>query len=236
MQCAVMDRTFKNIIQDLIAGDFLGRDVFVLMIMLGLMIFGCVETPAEQPAAEEITTEEESTPKETTEPETAQQPETTGEGTDLTDLTYFELASLGVPIKCEITSTYQGITTTATLYMVGEDKMRMEVPSEGRTMVSLLLDKTLYVKNVMADMYPECEWLRMEHEEMAEPTEMEEGEYIYESPSAELEDIPPQDFDCEVWVYDESKFTPPTENVCTQEEFNEVIMQQYDIPDYPQYE
>jgi hypothetical protein len=113
--------------------------------------------------------------------------------------------------------------------MVGEDKIRMEVPSAGRTMVSLYLDKTLYVKNVMADMYPDCEWLRIDDAETSGTTE---GGMTYESPTAGLEDIPAQDYKCEAWAYDNSMFTAPTEKVCTEEEFNAVIAQQYDIGDY----
>lgn len=219
--------------------------IFVLMILAGLLVFGCVGTPSDgqavqqqeqtqqttEPTQEQTQQQQQATEKETTQ-ETTQQQEGTTDGMDLGDLTYLELAALGVPIKCEVTSTYQEITTTATLYIVGEDKMRMEVPSEGRTMISLVLGETLYVKNVMAEMYPECEWLKIDYEETGETTGATEGGMTYESPTTELEDMPPQDFECEAWVYDASKFTAPTENVCTQEEFEAMIMEQYDVSEY----
>lgn len=215
--------------------------IFVLMIMAGLLVFGCVGGPAEQQPGTTTQTTTQQTTQQQTEEQTTQETgetkpaetESVGGDFDLDDKTYLELASLGVPIKCEITSTYGGVTTTATLYMVGEDKIRMEVPSAGRTMVSLYLDKTLYIKNVMADMYPDCEWLVIEYDETTgEPTGTTEGGMSYESPTAELKDIPAQDFKCEAWAYDNSKFTVPTQSVCTQEEFEALIMQGYDTSEY----
>lgn len=234
-------RTFKNIILDVKAGDFLRGIVFVLMIVTGLLVFGCVGEPSEgQPAQQQETTQQQTGGQQTqqqeqTQEEPTQEQETAQEqGTgdmDLDDLTYLELAALGVPVKCEITSTYEGTTSTATIYMIGEDKLRMETPYEGKMLVSLVLGETMYVNNVMADMYPECEWLRME-----ETTGTGEGEYAYDQtpPSTELEDMPATDFECEAWVYDASKFTAPTENVCTMEEFNEAMMGE--LPDMSEYQ
>lgn len=205
----------------------------------GLLTFGCLGPAPEtqQPSGEQTTQPtapttppggETTTPTapETTQPtEPTTEPPATGDGMDLTDLSYLELAALGVPVKCVITSTYAGTTTTGTLYMAGEDKVRMETPYDGKMLISLVLDTTMYVSNIMSDMYPDCEWLVIEHEETEGA--VEEGGMTYESPTTELEELPSTDFECEAWAYDNSKFTPPTENVCTQEEFNDKIMEAY---------
>ncbi len=202
----------------------------VLIIVAGLLTFGCLGPAPETQEQAQVQQQEQTPPQQEQVQQQEQEQETqlpaTGDGMDLADLTYLELASLGVPIKCVITSTYQGTTTSGTLYMVGEDKMRMETPYDGKMLVSIVLGETMYVNNIMADMYPDCEWLIIEHEETTgEPGEG--GMPGYEPPSAELEELPATDLDCEAWTYDASKFAPPTENVCTMEEFNDKIMEAY---------
>ena len=46
-------RTFKNIIQDLTAGDFLRGLIFALFLLAGLLVCGCVGAPPAEETAEE---------------------------------------------------------------------------------------------------------------------------------------------------------------------------------------
>ena len=219
--------------------------VFVLMLITGLLVFGCIGTPAEQPpaggtgpAGGEPTGpaggppagpaegEETQPPAQPPQEPPGQEEEPTG-GLDLEGLTYLELAALGVPIECDITTTYQGEAQTAKMYMAGEDKIRYESTYGGETMIVFMVDEITYMTNFMAAEYPECQWLKMVPEE-TEPTEPT-GTYTPET-APDFEDMPATDFDCKAWAYDGSKFIPPTQNVCTMDEFTEKIMEGYDIP------
>lgn len=215
---------------------------FVLVLITGLLVFGCVGGPSEtqtqpstaqQPGGTTTPATGEQPGQPATEPATQEPPPATGGTVDYSGMAYLELAALGVPVECDITSSYQGTTTTMKLYMVGENKMRTETPYEGKKLITIMIGETLYVTNIMSDMYPDCEWLVITHTE-TEVTGEPGAAYDagYDTSVSDVGDLPAQDFDCKPWVYDESKFTPPTENVCTQEEFNALIMQQYDIPDY----
>jgi len=155
-------------------------------------------------------------------------PEDTGD-VDLEGLAYMELIALGVPVQCELTTTYEGETTTATMYMQGENKVRYESTSyyDGKTLVVIMRDGITYMTNFMSDEVPECEWLMMEPEE-AEPGEP--GDYTYTSSVPDFEEMPDTSFECSPWMYDESKFQVPTQNVCTMDEFMDMMMAGYDIP------
>ena len=235
-------RTFKNIILDLIAGDFLRGWIFVLFIAAGLLIFGCVDGTTEQqtggtttqtttttepttgqetePSTTEPTTPETTEPTHETEP-TA--PEGVGGDLDLDDRTYLELAALGVPIACDITTTYEGTTTTGTMYMVGEDKLRYEMSYEGMDVIIIVNNEVTYT-NMFADMYPECEWVKYdENVAQAEDTGTM-GTEPGASEMPEFDEMPAQDFECRAWTYDDSKFAPPTENVCTMDELMDKMM------------
>jgi len=215
--------------------------LLVLVLITGLLVFGCIGGPSEtqtaqpsaaQPGAAQQTggTTTPTTGGEPVQPATQEPAPATGGTVDYSGMAYLELVALGVPIECDISSTYQGVTTTMKVYMVGEDKIRAETPYDGKKMITIVLGKTLYVTNIMSDMYPDCAWLVIEHTE-TEPTGGEPGA-TYDTTVSGFDEMPSQDFDCRPWIYDESKFTPPTANVCTEEEYNALIMQQYDVPDY----
>ena len=216
---------------------FLRGWIFVLFIAAGLLIFGCVGGATEQQTGgtttqtttttteptEPTTTEPAATP-ETTEP-TTEEPkppeETVGGDLDLDDKTFLELAALGVPIACDITTTYQGITTTGTIYMVGEDKFRYEMPYDGGVLITIKNNEDMWTSNIMADMYPQCKWIHMTEEEVEGTTGT--GEPMYET-IGDLEEIPDTDFECRAWAYQDSMFTAPTDGVCTMDEWNDAIM------------
>ncbi len=232
MERVQTDRTFKNIIQELTAGDFLGRFVFVLMIMAGLLIFGCVGAPAEQPPAQEtegVTAPAEETGEVEETPPAGEGAPATGGTTDYSGMAYLELAALGVPVVCDITTTYQGETTTARMYMQGENKIRYESSYDGKEMIMITLGEITYMTNFMADEYPQCAWIKMEPEEQepGEPTE-----YDAYATTPDFEEMPDTSFECSPWRYDESKFAVPTTNVCTMDEFTDLMMEGFDIPDY----
>lgn len=218
--------------------------VLVLTIITGLLIFGCLgptapetqapaggaptqpaqppptqpggETPPAQPPAEQPPAEE-----------PGEQP--TDGGFDLAGLTYLELAALGVPIECDITTTYQGTVQSAKMYIAGEDKVRYESAYDGEQMVVIVLGDVTYMTNFLASQYPDCLWIKMLPED-TEPTEPTGG-YTYET-APDFEEMPATDFECRPWAYDDSKFAIPTQKVCTMDEFTDLIMSGYDIPDY----
>jgi len=218
-------------------------------VLLMVLFAGCVG--GEQPPAETGDTEmgdEEDGTAEDTGDETEDTGEETGDGTeeteetedevpedtgevDLEGLAYMELIALGVPVQCEITTTYEGETTTATMYMQGENKVRYESTStyDGKLLIVLMLDGVSYLTNFMSDEVPECEWLMMEPEE-TEPEPGEPGDYTYTTAVPDFGDMPETSFECSPWVYDASKFQAPTENVCTMDEFTDLMMEGFDIP------
>ncbi len=213
--------------------------VFVLMILAGLLVFGCVGTPSDggttqetggatTPTTEETT--EESTP-ETTEESTAEEPETTepsGDGMDLTDLTYLELAALGVPVECDVTVSSQGMVYTAKMYMAGEDKIRYESSYAGQDTVAIMIDDVTYIK--LDPPYAGCEWI-MSEGNLAEGTETPEAGTSMHTTVPDLEGMASTDYECKPWTYDDSKFTVPVESVCTNEEFAERMLGDMQVPD-----
>lgn len=140
------------------------------------------------------------------------------ETTDYAGMAYGELIAAGVPVQCDITSTYQGQTTTMKLYMQGENRMRAESITGNYTNVMITRDQMSYVKSTVD--VPGCEWLAFPIN-----TSGEAGAGAGQTTTPDLGALPSTDFSCLPWIYDESKFT--VANACTMEELQQKMMEQY---------
>ena len=211
--------------------------IFALFLLAGLLVCGCVGAPPAEETAEageEVPEGEVGAPageEEVEAPEEAA-PSQPSEPVDYSGMEYANVLASGNPVICDITSTYQGETMTMRVYMKGENRIRYEYEFAGENMVMIMRDDVTYFTNMIAEDYPQCAWLSVEAEEPepAEPGEPGDYQYTYEPP--DFEDMPETTIECSPWTYDESMFTPPTTNVCTMEEWTELLTGGYDIPDY----
>lgn len=150
---------------------------------------------------------------------------TQGGTTDYAGMAYAELAALGVPLECDITSTAQGQPVSYKVYMKGEDEVRTEMPvnaSSGSTctkFIGIMKGNTFYMGCGTGEEMFEgtgCQWLEMELNE----SETSGGTTTTEQP--DFSNTPSTQINCRPWVYDASKFIP-TGKTCTFEE----MMQAY---------
>ena len=192
---------------------------------LMVLFAGCIETGPTtegQEAGEEMEEEQEE------EEETTQEPPE--DQVDLEDLTYLELAALGVPIQCDVTVTSGTETQTMKMYMQGETRLRYEYTFGTYDMVTIMRDDTTYFTNMMADEYPDCEWFVIEAVEEEEETEPSQMDVSVEA--EDFEDLPSTSFECSVWVYDDSMMMPPpTATTCTMDEWMDILMAEYEMPE-----
>lgn len=140
---------------------------------------------------------------------------TSGGSNDLLGKTYEQLLGLGVPMQCDITTTSNGKTTTAKIYMKGDAEVRSEVDisesgSTCKKMVSIGKGTKYYVGCSDGALFPDtgdpasnpfagCVWLEMTVNKSSSP-----GSSTYTAP--DYSDIPPSEINCLPWVYDPSKF------------------------------
>lgn len=138
-------------------------------------------------------------------------------GNAFSGLNYAGIMGLGLPGKCDITSTYQGETTQVTVYLDGTGNARTESPVDDPAIdcskfVIIQLDKTIYI-GCEGEKYPpgtECDWMMMESEEEGESsmqTEVDVGSGG--GFSTDYSDVPASQISCVPWVPDSSKFQAP---------------------------
>ncbi len=133
---------------------------------------------------------------------------------DLVGKTYEQLLGLGVPVQCDITSTSDGQTTTAKVYMQGKDNVRSEVAvtSAGATctrIVSIGKGNIYYMGCMEGALFPAgggaenpfagCEWLSMSANQSSTP-----GATTNSVP--DYSNVPSAQINCQPWIYDASKF------------------------------
>ncbi len=219
------------------------NSLIVLGLIFGLLIAGCAapeqEEPTQPTAPEAPGTGEEPAgpveqPAEPAEPEEPAEPaEGPEEGLDLAGMEYAALMALGISLECDITTTAEGTTTTAKVYMNGEEEIRTEIPveeSEGLTctkFVTIVKGKKFYMGCEDGEFMPEsdCDWLKFESDEEGESTMVTEMEFESGATvGTDYSDVPPSDIDCRPWIYDSAKFVPVGE-ICTMED----LMQGYEF-------
>jgi len=138
-----------------------------------------------------------------------------GGSNDLLGKTYEQLIGLGVPMQCDITSTSNGKTTTAKIYMKGDAEVRSEVDisesgSTCKKMVSIGKGDKYYVGCSDGVLFPDtgdttgnpfagCVWLVMTVNKSSSA-----GSSTYTAP--DYSDVPPSEINCLPWVYDATKF------------------------------
>lgn len=133
---------------------------------------------------------------------------------DIVGKTYEQLLGLGVPVQCDITSTSNGQTTTAKVYMQGKDNVRSEVAvnTAGSTctkIVSIGKGNIYYMGCMEGALFPStggaenpfagCDWLSMSANQSSTP-----GASTNSVP--DYSDVPSSQINCQPWIYDASKF------------------------------
>ena len=147
-------------------------------------------------------------------------------GVDLTDMAYLELAALGQPVECDVTTTMNEQTFVMNLKIHG-DKTRMEmaVPDIG-DILTIQRGNKYYsdVSGPMGQYYLmntgdlECDWF----ESIAE--ESEGAPYDM----GDLEEVPSTDMDCSIGTFSSSVFDTPG-TVCTTQDLQDAMMEAYGV-------
>lgn len=137
--------------------------------------------------------------------------------TDLAGKSYEALVLLGIPLECNIESTYQGQTTTMKVYMKGSQEIRNEIVVSGSQctkMVGILKQGNYYLGCLEGTLFPGCDWLSMSQQSTNDAAS------AYSAP--DYSDVPSSKISCLPWVYDASKFTT-TGKVCSLDDiFNNI--------------
>jgi hypothetical protein len=143
-------------------------------------------------------------------------PPDTGSGSDdLSGMAYGALIGLGIPLECDITTTYESETTTMKVYMKDSETMLMEVdvssqnPECGTSLV-MVKDNVAYMSCTNGPIFLDCDWYSVEME-----TTSGDATETYTAP--DFSSVPSSDINCVPWTYDESKFATSGE-VCTMED------------------
>ncbi|MCI0503952.1 hypothetical protein L0Y65_04535 [Candidatus Micrarchaeota archaeon] len=218
-----------------------GANIFVIMLVVGMILFGCTgpaNPPAGGQAGSGIQTEGQTQQEQTQQQdqqgpqageqeqqqtqEQQQEQEQATEGDGLAGQTYEALATMGVPLQCDMTVN----STTVKVYMKGGDEVRSEVAitQEGSTcgkMVSIMKGDDFYMGCADGTLFPQCDWLHMTSE-----TTGASGPASSEPP--DYSEVPPAKINCVPWIYDASKFATPGK-VCSMDD----LMQGYQQGDYP---
>ena len=142
--------------------------------------------------------------------------ETGGGGGSLAGKAWGDLVALGVPVQCDITTTYSGKTTTVRVYMKGSDLARSEVPTpdspQCKQIISIVKGNTYYMGCGNGNLFGsgfDCQWIKFEATgEAAAPTSLEKPSY---------ENVPSTQISCIPWVYDGAKFDTAGK-VCTMQD------------------
>ncbi len=205
------------------------RNILALVLVVALLA-GCVgggettsTTPEEAPASAPAP----SGPAMDGAPDTP-----VGGGLDMADMAYLELAALGQPVECDITTTTQGQTMVMKLRILGDSTYtEMDVPEMGK-IISIQKRTASGLKSytdmsgpmgAMYAMYTEgmnCNWLEADVEGSDASTEgVTQGTY---APS-DLESIPSTHMDCRMGTFGEEAFAT-TGNTCTAQDIEDAMM------------
>jgi len=185
----------------------MGAVLFIVGIML---LAGCGGAPQpsqpSQPAAPGNVSQpsgQPSAPAQPSQPSQPAQPSLAGMGFD-------QLAALGMPVRCTVTTTQNGTSVSMNLWLRGANfRSEMTPPGAAETFVTILKGNEMFVrassemKQAFAAMGKECDWLKITQQETAQP-----GAGEATSPG-ELEEIPPTNFQCAPDTFGDEKFATP---------------------------
>ncbi|MFH1785379.1 MAG: hypothetical protein ABH842_03040 [Candidatus Micrarchaeota archaeon] len=130
---------------------------------------------------------------------------------DLSGQTFSVLAALGVPLECDITTTYEGTPTTMKLYMKGEDEMRTQIdaPGDCEKMAYIAKGNTFYMGCETGFIFADCNWYSITVEPSNYTTDPDPYSYTASTSSQpDFSSVPSSQIDCKPWIYDPSKFVP----------------------------
>ena len=196
------------------------RGIILAILVFGILIFGCtgsgttnVKTDnSVNPGGNHGTPSGNKTPTDNSPPPkndvSANVSVVTDTSQGLAGLGYAQLIALGVPIQCDVTSTYKGVTTKMHFYINGKSSMRVEIPNAGQSCgnsVMIMQDKKIYTSCSGSQLMPGCDWLSFESNASAQGGA---GGAVNTgaSETPDFTDVPATQFNCEPWVYDSSKF------------------------------
>ncbi|MFH0884573.1 MAG: hypothetical protein V1861_02590 [Candidatus Micrarchaeota archaeon] len=192
-----------------------GANIFVILLVVGILLFGCTTpTPPTKPngTGTPPATGGQTTPPDgtggngssDTEPPEDDDTGSGSSGDDLAGKGYEALAALGIPLQCDISTTYNGTTTNMRVYMKGSEEVRSETTLADAEicaqMVTIIKGNTFYTGCVDGDIMPGCKWLQMNVEDSEQPPTSGT------TAPPDYADVPPADINCVPWVYDASKF------------------------------
>ena len=198
------------------------RGIILAILVFGILIFGCtgsgttnVKTDNSVKAGGNSGTSN-GTPTDTSPPPkneaAANVSVTTEPSGGLLGLGYTELLALGVPIQCDVTTTFKGTTTKMRIYMQGKNSIRVEIPNTGAESCTnsamIMKDKKVYTSCGGSQLMPGCDWLEIEAKEPAEGSAGGSAN-AGASDTPDLEGTPATSFNCQPWIYDSAKFATP---------------------------
>ena len=210
--------------------------IMIILIMLGLVIFGCTQPDTTQPTGNTAANDSmEDTSGHGTMDETSDNgsmedtsADTSDEGSgdmlDLSGMEYAALMALGIPLECDITTTTDGQTITQKMYADGQGNSRIEstdqAMSSGCSKWVVILQKEKMYWGCEGGNYPpgtDCDWMLFEQSENATSSQVDVDYGDGGGFDTDYSDVPPADIDCKPWVLDPSKFTPSGE-ICDMED------------------
>lgn len=210
------------------------KTLIVLLLAFGLVIFGCVSNspsaPPTQPSGSSNPSPSSGTPSSDSgatgsnpssppssppavnpAPAPAPSPAPSSGGPNLNGLGYAQLSALGIPLECNIRSTYSGRTTNIHVYINGAHQARSEIGTmEGSrcSFVGVLKDNKMYLGCSSGSYIQNCDWLQID----IDPSAFNQSGSTPTNPgtsSMNYNDVPPADIQCNPWVLDTSKFDTP---------------------------
>jgi hypothetical protein len=215
-------------------GDMKNKFI-ILSVIFGLLLAGCTSQESPAPSAPSGT----SAPSDTSGAGSVDNatsgtsgdsvPDTTGDtaadtsgtsdsgtpdsgGDVFSGLDYAGIMALGLPGKCEVTSTYNGQATSSTMYFDGTGKTRVESlstdPQTGCSkFVIINTGSTVYI-GCEGQQYPpgtDCDWMQMDAEgdsSLDAQVDYGEGGGL----TTDYSNVPPSQISCVPWVADSGMF------------------------------
>ncbi|MGV8085074.1 MAG: hypothetical protein ACP5N9_02350 [Candidatus Bilamarchaeum sp.] len=201
--------------------------ILIIALLCGLVLFGCIgnsqpaqntqvpnnAAPSSVPSTSNAPSGSTSpSPESTTTapaaPEPVPTPSPAPSGQNLQGMAYAQLIGLGIPLECNIRTTYAGRTSTIHVYINGNHQIRSELGSmEGSrcSFVGVLKDNKMYLGCSSGSYIQNCDWLELD----VDPSMTNTSSSTSSVNSMNYEGIPPADIQCNPWVLDTSKFATP---------------------------
>ncbi|MEM4389106.1 MAG: hypothetical protein QXG98_00395 [Candidatus Micrarchaeia archaeon] len=143
-------------------------------------------------------------------PPAAQQPPQS-----LAGMGFAQLVTLGMPVRCTVTTTQDGQRITMTLWLKGGNfRSEVKPPGSAEVLVTIVrggdtfLRVTEELRRAFAAIGKKCDWLKITPQEVAEPPK-DRSARPRPTSASELESIPPTNFQCNPDVFGDEKFATP---------------------------